>query len=57
MTQQFFSPLSEFTLEALVAREQWNAAQSSTRRKRQPNKSGTAQQKQAVEKQVTKSEE
>ena len=57
MTQQLFSPLSEFTLEALVAREQWAAAQSSTHRKQPTKVSRPAQQKQAVDKQGTNSQE
>ena len=33
MSQSFMSPLQTFTLESLVALEQWTAVQASSRRK------------------------
>jgi hypothetical protein len=36
MSQSFLSPLQTFTLESLVALEQWTAVQASSRRKASP---------------------
>ena len=41
MSQSFMSPLQTFTLESLVALEQWAAIQASSRRKTGGNRAKT----------------